>query len=270
MESEARLGRSLEFVAQQVQVQAISGGSLTPPAMGSTLPQPIHTSGSGQVLCSPFHPTLSLCTHEFLWFRRNAPVTTFHGRATKLILTAQTLTHVATTLRWTIRWSSWPLWWHLLPVISFRWWLMSKWRPWGDRFQYIQQFVNSWWKCTRLVWPSNHLCLVTMILIYKPFALDQNLQMWVPVDRSPFGLPVTFCGDTRLVPFAWPLIDLWLTLCFDRCHPYYERIKQWYYLILGKWSFSLSWQKDFNVSRRVLNLWIWFWVFLCTLVISRL
>jgi hypothetical protein len=66
MESEARLGRSLEFVAQQVQVQAISGGSLTPPGMGSTLPQPIHTSGSGQVLRSPFHPTLSLCTHEFL------------------------------------------------------------------------------------------------------------------------------------------------------------------------------------------------------------
>jgi hypothetical protein len=99
MESEARLGRSLEFVAQQVQVQAISGGSPTPPAMGSTLPQPIHTSGSGQVLCSPFHPTLSLCTHEFLRFMRNAPVTTFHGRATKLILTAQTLTHVATMLR---------------------------------------------------------------------------------------------------------------------------------------------------------------------------
>ncbi|KAH8963886.1 hypothetical protein BDL97_04G034700 [Sphagnum fallax] len=58
MESEARLGRSLEFVAQQVQVQAISGGSLTPPAMGSTLPQPIHTSGSGQVMTDEQMETL--------------------------------------------------------------------------------------------------------------------------------------------------------------------------------------------------------------------
>ncbi|CAM6024323.1 unnamed protein product [Sphagnum balticum] len=58
MESEARLGRSLEFVAQQVQVQAISGGSPTPPAMGSTLPQPIHTSGSGQVMTDEQMETL--------------------------------------------------------------------------------------------------------------------------------------------------------------------------------------------------------------------
>jgi hypothetical protein len=68
--------------------------------------------------------------------------------------------------------------------------------------------------------------------------------MWVPVDRSPFGLPVTLCGDTRLVPFAWPLIDL---VFRQMSSILWENLA----VILSNswnWSFSLS--------------WIWFWVFL--------
>jgi hypothetical protein len=50
MESEAKLCTSLEFVGQQVRVQASPEGLLTPPANGSTLPQPLYASPPGQVI----------------------------------------------------------------------------------------------------------------------------------------------------------------------------------------------------------------------------
>ncbi|CAK9865793.1 unnamed protein product [Sphagnum jensenii] len=50
MESEAKLCKSLEFVGQQVRVQASPEGHLTPPANGSTLPQPLYASPPGQVI----------------------------------------------------------------------------------------------------------------------------------------------------------------------------------------------------------------------------
>lgn len=58
MESEAKLCTSLEFVGQQVRVQASPEGLLTPPANGSTLPQPLYASPPGQVPCSPCMPRL--------------------------------------------------------------------------------------------------------------------------------------------------------------------------------------------------------------------
>jgi hypothetical protein len=58
MESEAKLCKSLEFVGQQVRVQANPEGHLIPPANGSTLPQPLYASPPGQVPCSPCMPRL--------------------------------------------------------------------------------------------------------------------------------------------------------------------------------------------------------------------
>ncbi len=75
-------------------------------------------------------------------------------------------------------------WWVWIRNCGCRWWLRSSLRHCDGRYQSMQQFANSWWKCTKLVCLSNLLSLVSsnipsyhiihpfLVTMYKSFFLS--------------------------------------------------------------------------------------------------